>query len=299
MGLLHTHVHESEGVLLFLEEVLLHGLIDTLKLVPFLFLTYLLMEFIEHRAGDRAEHFMERASRFAPFVGGALGAVPQCGFSAAASNFYAARVISLGTLIAVFLSTSDEMLPILISGDFGVGRAALLVLYKLIVGIIVGFLVDLILRLMRRGEREINIDNICENDNCHCERGILHSALHHTVTITLFVLAITVAINTVVFFVGTDVIAEALDGIPVVSHIIAALLGLIPNCAVSVALATFFSEGFISVGTMLSGLFSGAGVGILVLFRVNKNLRENLAVMGVLVLTGSVFGLIGDLIFPF
>ena len=299
MGLLHTHVHEGEGILLFLEEVLLHGLIDTLKLIPFLFLTYLLMEFIEHRAGDRAEHFMKRAGRFAPLVGGALGAVPQCGFSAAASNFYAARVISLGTLIAVFLSTSDEMLPILISGDFGVGRAALLVLYKLIVGVLVGFLVDLILRLMRRDEREINIDNICENDNCHCERGILHSAIHHTVTITLFVLAITVAINTVVFFVGTEVIGEALDGIPVVSHIISALLGLIPNCAVSVALATFCSEGFISVGTMLAGLFSGAGVGILVLFRVNKNMRENLAVMGVLVLVGTVFGLLGDLIFTF
>ena len=299
MGLLHTHVHEGEGILLFLEEVLLHGLIDTLKLIPFLFLTYLLMEFIEHRAGDRAEHFMKCAGRFAPLVGGALGAVPQCGFSAAASNFYAARVISLGTLIAVFLSTSDEMLPILISGDFGVGRAALLVLYKLIVGVLVGFLVDLILRLMRRDEREINIDNICENDNCHCERGILHSAIHHTVTITLFVLAITVAINTVVFFVGTEVIGEALDGIPVVSHIISALLGLIPNCAVSVALATFCSEGFISVGTMLAGLFSGAGVGILVLFRVNKNLRENLAIMGVLVLAGTVFGLLGDLIFPF
>ena len=299
MGLLHTHVHEGEGILLFLEEVLLHGLIDTLKLIPFLFLTYLLMEFIEHRAGDRAEHFMKRAGRFAPLVGGALGAVPQCGFSAAASNFYAARVISLGTLIAVFLSTSDEMLPILISGDFGVGRAALLVLYKLIVGVLVGFLVDLILRLMRRDEREINIDNICENDNCHCERGILHSAIHHTVTITLFVLAITVAINTVVFFVGTEVIGEALDGIPVVSHIISALIGLIPNCAVSVALATFCSEGFISVGTMLAGLFSGAGVGILVLFRVNKNMRENLAVMGVLVLVGTVFGLLGDLIFQF
>ncbi len=299
MGLLHTHVHGGEGVLLFLEEVLLHGLIDTLKLIPFLFLTYLLMEFIEHRAGDRAERFMERAGRFAPLVGGALGAVPQCGFSAAASNFYAGRVISLGTLIAVFLSTSDEMLPILISGDFGIGRAALLVLYKLLVGVLVGFLVDLVLRIMRRGGREINIDNICENDNCHCERGILHSAIHHTVTITLFVLAITVAINTVVYFVGTDVIAEALDGLPVISHVVSALLGLIPNCAVSVALATFYAEGFISVGTMLAGLFSGAGVGILVLFRVNKNVRENLAIMAILVAVGAVFGMLGDVIFPF
>lgn len=299
MGLLDIHVHEGEGIILFLDEVLLHGLIDTLKLIPFLFLTYLLMEFIEHRAGDRAERFMKRAGRFAPLVGGALGVVPQCGFSAAASNFYAGRVISLGTLIAVFLSTSDEMLPILISGDLGIWRVIYLVLYKLAVGVAVGFLVDLVLHLLRRREPEINIDNICENDNCHCERGIIHSAIHHTVTITLFVLVITLVINTFVYFVGTEMIAGALDGIPVISHIISAFLGLIPNCAVSVALATFYSEGFISVGTMLAGLFSGAGVGILVLFRVNKNLKENLAVMAILAISGTVFGLLGDLIFAF
>ena len=219
MFLLHAHAGEG-AIFSFLEEVLLHGLLDTLKIIPFLFLTYLLMEYIEHRSSERAEQFMKKAGVFGPAVGGALGVLPQCGFSAAAAGLYSGRVISVGTLLAIFLSTSDEMLPILISGDFGVGRAALLVLYKLIVGIIVGFLVDLILRLMRRGEREINIDNICENDNCHCERGILHSALHHTVTITLFVLAITVAINTVVFFVGTDVIAEAVlryrDGVDAV-----------------------------------------------------------------------------------
>ena len=299
MGLLQAHSHAGGGIAEFFEEVVLHGVKDTLFIIPFLFLTYLLMEFIEHKSGGRAERFMKRAGRFAPIVGGALGVIPQCGFSAAASNFYAGRVITLGTLVAVFLSTSDEMLPILLSGSVGLGRAALLVLYKLVVGVAIGLILDAVLRFLQKNDAEINIDNICENDNCHCERGIFHSALHHTITITVFVFIFTLIINAAVFFVGTEVIAEVLDGVPVLSHIIAAILGLIPNCAVSVALATFYTNGFISVGTMLSGLFSGAGVGLLVLFKVNKNQKENLLAVVTLLVSGIVFGLIGDLIFNF
>ena len=299
MGLLQAHSHAGGGIAEFFEEVVLHGVKDTLFIIPFLFLTYLLMEFIEHKSGGRAERFMKRAGRFAPIVGGALGVIPQCGFSAAASNFYAGRVITLGTLVAVFLSTSDEMLPILLSGSVGLGRAALLVLYKLVVGVAIGLILDAVLRVLHKNDAEINIDNICENDNCHCERGIFHSALHHTITITVFVFIFTLIINAAVFFVGTEVIAEVLDGVPVLSHIIAAILGLIPNCAVSVALATFYTNGFISVGTMLSGLFSGAGVGLLVLFKVNKNQKENLLAVVTLLVSGIVFGLIGDLIFNF
>ena len=294
MFLLHAHGAEAGWA----ESILLDGLIDTLKIIPFLFLTYLLMEFIEHRAGEKAESFMKRAGRFAPVVGGALGVVPQCGFSAAAANLYAGRVISVGTLIAVFLSTSDEMLPILISGRVGGGKILLILLYKAICGLLAGLAVDLVLRLMRRGEEAINIDAICDEDNCHCERGIWYSALHHTLTISAFVLMITWALNALIFFAGEEAIGEILYNKPVVSHIIAAVCGLIPNCAVSIALTTLCTQGLITVGTMLSGLFSGAGVGILVLFRVNKRLKENLAIVGVLIGLAVLFGLIGELIFP-
>ena len=294
MFLLHAHGGEAHWA----ESILLDGLIDTLKIIPFLFLTYLLMEFIEHRAGEKAESFMKRAGRFAPVVGGALGVVPQCGFSAAAANLYAGRVISVGTLIAVFLSTSDEMLPILISGRVGGGKILLILLYKAICGLLAGLAVDLVLRLMRRGEEAINIDAICDEDNCHCERGIWYSALHHTLTISAFVLMITWALNALIFFAGEEAIGEILYNKPVVSHIIAAVCGLIPNCAVSIALTTLCTQGLITVGTMLSGLFSGAGVGILVLFRVNKRLKENLAIVGVLIGLAVLFGLIGELIFP-
>ena len=295
MFLLHT---QAEGAAHWAEEIFLHGLLDTLKILPFLFLTYLLMEFIEHKAGERAEDFMKRAGVFAPAVGGALGAIPQCGFSAAAANLYAGRVISIGTVVAVFLSTSDEMLPILISGNIPVGTAVLVVVYKAAVGMLVGIGVDAVIRLMKREPERINIDAICDEDNCHCERGIWYSALHHTATISLFVLLITLAINALVFFVGEENLGAIMYNKPFISHVIAAVFGLIPNCAASVALSTLCTQGLITAGTMMSGLFSGAGVGLLVLCRVNKKAKENAIIVAIILVSGVVFGLIGDLIFP-
>jgi hypothetical protein len=294
MFLLHAHGGEES----WFSEIFLHGFLETLKLIPFLFLTYLLMEFIEHRASDGANRFMNKAGAFGPAIGGALGAVPQCGFCAAASNLYAGRVITLGTLVAVFLSASDEMLPIMISGEVPLVNLLLLLLYKAGVAIAVGFGVDLAMRLLHIGREEINIDEICDNDNCHCERGIWYSALHHTVTISIFVLIMSISINALIFFIGEENLGAVMYDKPFISHLIAAVFGLIPNCAASVALATLCKEGLITVGTMLSGLFSGAGVGLLVLFRVNKRVKENLIIVSILVLSGFAFGLIGDLIFP-
>ena len=297
MFLLHAD-QSSEGVILFLESVILEGLIDTLKIIPFLFFTYLLMEFIEHRAGEKTERIISRAGIFAPIIGGAVGAVPQCGFSAAAANLYAGRVISIGTIIAVFLSTSDEMIPILISGSVPVVTVCLVVLYKAAVAMIVGLAVDFVLRILNKKQDKINIDAICDEDNCHCERGILHSAVHHTLTISAFVLIITIVINALVFFIGEENLGAVMYNKPFVSHLIAAVFGLIPNCAASVALAGLCTEGLITAGTMMSGLFSGAGVGLLVLFRVNKQYKENLLIIGIIVACGIIFGMIGDLIFP-
>lgn len=297
MALLHAH-QSTDGLFWeIFEEIFLHGLLDTLKLVPFLFLTYLLMEFIEHKASERVEDFMKRAGALGPLVGGALGAFPQCGFSASAANLYAARVLTVGTLIAVFLSTSDEMLPVMISGGMPIQNIIAILVYKVISGVIVGLLADLAVRLTSKPREDINIDAICDEDNCHCERGIFYSALHHTLTISGFVLIVTMLINALVFFVGTEALSSLLRGLPVVSHLISAVFGLIPNCAVSVALTSFFTEGIITAGTMMAGLFSGAGVGILVLFRVNKSVKENLFIVLTLVLSGVIFGLIFDLVF--
>ena len=277
----------------FLDEVLIHGFIDTLKLVLFLFLTYLLMEFIEHKAADRAASFMRRAGVFGPFVGGVFGAVPQCGFSAAAANLYTCRVVSLGTLVAVFLSTSDEMLPVMLAGNVKIGAVLLIIAYKSVVGILVGLAIDIVLKITNRADEEINIDEICDNDNCHCERGIVYSALHHTVSVSVFILIVTVAVNALIFFLG-DGFVDGMTDIPVLSHLLCAVVGLIPNCAASVALTRLAMSGIITSGAMISGLFSGAGVGLLILCKVNRRYRENAIVALVLVVSGVVFGIIAD-----
>lgn len=279
----------------FLDEVVWHGFIDTLKLVLFLFLTYLLMEFIEHKASDKVRITMSKAGSLGPVIGGLFGAVPQCGFSAAAANLYTGRVITLGTLIAVFLSTSDEMLPILIAGNIKISNVLLIMLYKCVVGIAMGFAIDLTLRLMKVEKEDIDIDGICDNDGCHCERGIVRSACHHTISVSLFILAVTLLINTLIFFVGYEALSSSVFSVPVLSHILCAAVGLIPNCASSVALTQLAVSGVISAGAMMSGLFAGAGVGVLILFRMNKRPRENVLIVGLLLIIGVIFGIFADL----
>ena len=280
----------------FLDEVIWHGFIDTLKLVLMLFLTYLLMEFIEHKASDKVRNVMTRAGSLGPAIGGVFGAVPQCGFSAAAANLYTGRVITLGTLIAVFLSTSDEMLPILLAGNMRLDKVMLILAYKCAVGIAMGFVIDLTLKLMRVKREDINIDEICDVDDCHCENGIVRSAIHHTVSVSLFIFGATMLVNALVFFIGDELFASSLFSMPIVSHIIAALVGLIPNCASSVALTRFAMSGVISAGAMMSGLFAGAGVGLLILIKMNRHPKENAIILALLVFIGVVFGILADAI---
>ena len=280
----------------FLEEVVWHGILDTLPLIPFLFLTYLLMEFIEHSSSEKTVGFLKKAGPFGPLFGASCGIIPQCGFSSVASNLYCTKIITMGTLIAVFLSTSDEMLPLLISSsEIGASKIIFILLYKFISALTVGFIIDAVIRLMRKDRGEIDIDELCENDNCHCERGICYSALHHTAKITLFIFICTIVINAAVFFIGNDNIAKIMYDKPVISHVIAALFGLIPNCSASVALTEFYTTGFITLGTMLSGLFAGSGAGLLVLLKVNKHKRENICIIVILVLSGIFFGLLADI----
>ena len=281
----------------FLDEVILHGLIDTVKVVALLFLTYLLMEFIEHKASDKLNKLMRDSGKYGPAVSSVLGAVPQCGFSAAVANLYTGRVVTVGTLVAAFVSTSDEMLPILISNEVGITPILTIIVYKIVVGMAAGFALDALMRKYGKVD-DVNIDAICESDNCHCENGIFSSALHHTLTVGSFVLAITIMINALLFFVNDEVLYSSVLSIPFVSHVICALLGLIPNCAVSVALTKLCASGIISSGAMISGLCSGAGVGALVLFRMNKNKKQNLKILALLFALGLIFGLIAELL-PF
>ena len=306
-ALLHAHqdgnfisefLHNTLGdVGCFIDEVLIHGIGEALMLRPFWVLTYLRLEFIEHNASDKTRLLLSRAGGFGPLFA-SLGALPQCGFSAAAASLYAGRVISMGTLVAVFLATSDEMLPILIAGEVELGRVAIILVYKVGVAILAGFLIDLVIRLFGLGKKEIDIDAICEEDGCNCKDGIFKSAVHHTVSVFLSCLAVIIGLNALVFFIGEDNIGRVIVDIPILSHLICSLVGLIPNCAASVVLARLAVGGFITVGEMLAGLFSAAGVGIFVLFRMNKSVKENFAVLALVIALGVVFGFVADLL-PF
>lgn len=285
-------------------EVLLDTGIDALKLLPFLFITYLIMEYIEHKTGDKTKNIIKKSGKWGPVFGAILGIFPQCGFSAAAANLYAGRVITLGTLIAIFLSTSDEMLPILISEAAPIDIILKILATKLVIGIIAGVVIDFVGQVFeKKKEKQTNeeageeIGHICENEHCHCEKeGIFKSSIKHTLNIFIFIIIISLVMNIAIYFIGEEKISNLILNMPVVGPLIAGIVGLIPNCASSVILTQLYLQNVISVGSMIGGLLVGSGIGILILFRVNENIKENMKITGMLYLIGVVSGIIIDFI---
>ncbi|HIY80178.1 MAG TPA: arsenic efflux protein [Candidatus Olsenella excrementavium] len=273
----------------FLLHVLEHSVLDTLALVPLLFLTYLAMEAIEHVASDRVRGAVERSGKAGPVVGAALGALPQCGFSAMAATLYAGRVVTLGTLVAVVLSTSDEMVPVFLAHQEPLGRLIAIMVFKVVVGIAVGLVVDVALRAWHRaGDGHVHIHELCEREHCHCDDdhdhahehahgrwSIVRSALVHTVQVMLFILAVTFVFGLAIEYVGQDALGALLANHPVRATFVSALVGLIPNCAASVAITELYLDGVLATGPMLAGLLASGGVGLLVLWRTNADARQN------------------------
>lgn len=276
-------------------DVLLDAVIDGLKILPFLFLAYLVMEWIESRESERTVRMIRKSGRFGPVAGGVLGILPQCGFSAAAANLYAGRVITAGTLLAVFLSTSDEMLPILFS-EAANGLSAV-VIVKIIamkagIGMAVGLMVDAAVRKNHKNGEGLHIHDLCEHDHCHCERGVLHSALIHTARMIGFIFAVTLVLGSLIHLVGGDAISGLILNRPVLAELLAGLVGLIPNCAASVVLTQLYVQGAMGGGAMMAGLFVSAGVGILVLCRTNHHVKENVWIISLLYVTGVTAGML-------
>ncbi|MBE6584449.1 MAG: hypothetical protein E7649_05680 [Ruminococcaceae bacterium] len=270
-----------------------HALVDSLWLLPFLFVTYICMELLEHKAGDKVKGAIVRTGRAGPIFGGLLGLIPQCGFSAASAGLFAGGVITPGTLLAVFLATSDEMLPIFLGASVSPLKIVTVLGIKLVIAVLVGFVADIILKSHRR---TLEVEELCDEENCHCgERGIFLSSLIHTAQIFAFVFVINLALTAAFELIGEDKIAAVLGNIPVLDVIAASIVGLIPNCAASVLIATLWTKGMISGGAMIAGLLTGAGAGLLVLFRTNKRIKENLILTGILLASGIVLGCIFDL----
>jgi len=278
--------------------VLTETLIDSIKLFPFLLLTYIAMEYLEHRTSSRSNDLVKKSGKFGPVIGGVLGAFPQCGFSAAASNLYAGRVITLGTLISIYLSTSDEMIPVFISEKVSITIILTIVGIKIVVGMFAGFVIDLIMRKSAKAV-DVNekISGICEHENCHCEQGgIVKSALKHTLVIMIYIVLISFTLNVLIYFIGQENLGHMILNQPFLGNIIAGIVGLIPNCAASVVITQLYLQGIMSTGSMLAGLLSAAGVGFLVLFKVNYDIKENIKIVAIVYTISVLVGIFIDLI---
>ena len=267
---------------------------ETLQLLPFLFVTYLVLEAIEAHAGGALGNFLERARSVGPFAGALAGAIPQCGIAAAGASFYAGGVISVGTLLAVFLSTSDELLPVLLSERVPASLLLKIVGIKLLVAIAVGFIVNGLLVFVRHIRREVSVEELCAHSRCGCHehKGILVPALIHTLEIFVFIVIISGAIELCMHFFGEDSLNALRLNRPFVGELAAGALGLIPNCAVSVAGAKLYLAGAMSPGALMASSFTGSGLGLLVLFRTNRNLKENLLILLAVYVFGVLFGIL-------
>lgn len=330
------------------------AMFDTVKLIPFLLITYIVMEWLERKTAGRQAHVLGKAEKLGPLIGGVLGIVPQCGFSLMASNLYSGGVIGAGVLIAVFMSTSDEMLPIMLSNDaIGAGTIVKILVAKAVIAVITGYIVGIVLDRLgktyqvkkiepghshdeythsedgkaaknsihtqnivykdaaeKKGKGHVhdyvhehshdhghygekNIHEVCEQEHCDCEGGIFRSALVHTAKIALFILIFTLVINVVIEAVGEESIARIFNNVPVLGEAAAALVGLIPNCAASVIITELYLQGILSAGAMMSGLLVSAGVGLVVLFRMNRHRpAENIRIAAVLYVSGVIWGLL-------
>lgn len=275
-------------------DVILDTTIDALKILPFLFLAYVAMEYMEHKMSQKTKDLIQKSGKVGPLYGGLLGILPQCGFSVAASNLYVGRIITLGTLISVYLSTSDEMLPILISEQVPIWTIIKILLLKAFIGIVAGFIVDFVLR--KKEKQKENITHLCEHEHCQCnEKNIFISALKHSINIFIFIYITSFLLNLLFHYVGEEALAGFILNKPIIGEILAGIVGLIPNCAASVVITELYINGIISLGAMMSGLLVGAGVGLLILFKINDDIKENLKITLLLYLIGVSSGILIEL----
>ena len=273
-------------------DCLLDALIDTLKLLPYLLVAFLILELLEHKMSDKTEKIIKSNQKLGPIYGGLLGALPQCGFSAISSNMYSSGIITIGTLIAVFLSTSDEMLPIMFSHNIDILLVLKIIGFKVFVGIVVGFIVD---SIYKNKVKKTDIHHLCEHDHCDCDdNNIFLSSIKHCIKTAFFVLIANIIINYIIYYIGEDNFKNLLTNGGVFTYFISSLVGLIPNCASSIIITELYLSDLVSIGTLFAGLLTGSGLGILLLFKNNENRKENVMILSIIYFVGVFIGMIVD-----
>lgn len=271
-----------------MQDLLMDVVHDSLPMLPFLFITYFVLEYIEHHESFRYQRRALTFKRFAPLFGALLGIVPQCGFSVIASGLFVDGAISMGTLLAVFISTSDEAIPILIAHPDHAQLLPQVILIKLILAIIVGYLTDIFLqRHYHNGSEELKLTRC----SCEDEHGsILHNAIARTLKIFFFVFVVNFILSALIDFIGEERLSALLLDQSIFQPFFATIIGCIPNCAGSVILAQLYISNVISFGSLVAGLVSSAGLGLLVLLKVDKHKKEVLAIIIILFLSAFLSG---------
>ncbi len=277
-----------------MKEVILDTIVDSLKLIPFLLVAFLIIELLEHKLNNKTKNIVTKSKKIGPIIGSLLGVIPQCGFSVMATNLYITRIITLGTLISIYLSTSDEMLIIMISEKVEISLILKILLIKIFFGIVYGLIIDKIINKKKK-DKETNYE-LCDKEHCDCNHSILLSAIKHTLHITLFIFIITLIINTIFTLLGDNYLSKILLNNSILSPFITSLIGLIPNCAASVILTELYLNSTISLGALIGGLLTSSGSSLLVLIKNNKNQKENLSIILLLYTLGILSGIIIELI---
>lgn len=277
-----------------MKEVILDTIVDSLKLIPFLLVAFLIIELLEHKLNNKTKNIITKSKKIGPIIGSLLGVIPQCGFSVMATNLYITRIITLGTLISIYLSTSDEMLIIMISEKVEISLILKILLIKIFFGIVYGLIIDKIINKKKK-DKETNYE-LCDEEHCDCNHSILLSAIKHTLHITLFIFIITLIINTIFTLLGDNYLSKILLNNSILSPFITSLIGLIPNCAASVILTELYLNSTISLGALIGGLLTSSGSSLLVLIKNNKNQKENLSIILLLYALGVLSGIIIELI---
>ena len=277
-----------------MKEVILDTIVDSLKLIPFLLVAFLIIELLEHKLNNKTKNIITKSKKIGPIIGSLLGVIPQCGFSVMATNLYITRIITLGTLISIYLSTSDEMLIIMISEKVEISLILKILLIKIFFGIVYGLIIDKIINKKKK-DKETNYE-LCDEEHCDCNHSMLLSAIKHTLHITLFIFIITLIINTIFTLLGDNYLSKILLNNSILSPFITSLIGLIPNCAASVILTELYLNSTISLGALIGALLTSSGSSLLVLIKNNKNQKENLSIILLLYALGVLSGIIIELI---
>lgn len=286
-----------------------HASLDTLKMLPFLAVAFLILEYIEAKLEEKSSSVIQKAGKAGPLAGGLMGLIPQCGFSVIGSNFYAKRIITLGTLIAIYLSTSDEALLVMLTKPERILDILLVMGIKLVVAVIAGYAIDLVIRRKATQNDDCNHchhhDDSCDDEeligeeHCcsHTDWGaIIKCTVKRTASVFAFLFAASFVLTYIIELIGEARLQELMLTNSVFQPLLTALIGLIPNCAPSVILAELYIEGAISLGSVISGLCTGAGVGLLVLFRVNRGVKSNICITALLYIIGALAGILIQII---